>query len=159
MEQEIRRYKIFTASPIWISIVHLISILFFQANFNISNSNELIGYGSFGFLFGSSELAFSLAYNSSLNSIKLAVSLSSIALGLTLVFLSYFSLTKNKKFIYGSLATYSLDYVLSIIGQIICSLSKEISLNFVSYFFSNLIHIVGIGLIVYSLLISFKIKE
>ena len=159
MDNQIRKYKIFTASPIWISIVHLISILFFQANFNITASNEILGYGSYGFLFGISQFAFSLSTKSGLNGVKLSVSLTSIVIGLALMFLSYFSLNKNKKFIIGSLIVYSIDFIFSIIGMIVCSISSEIRLNFVSYFFSIFIHIIGIGLIVYSLLISLKIKE
>lgn len=154
-----RRYKIFTASPIWISIVHLISILFFQANFSISQIGEKSGYGSFGFLFGLTEFAFSLSSNLSLNAVKTVASITTIIIGISLVFLSYFSLTKNKNLIFISLGIYILDYIFSLAGQIIISFNSSFNINFVSYFFANFIHIVGIGLIAYSLYISRLIKE
>ena len=155
---EIRRYKVFTATPIWVSILHLIAVLFFQTNFNINESKSVTGYGSYGFLFGSSQMFFNIV-KFDLNAIRIAVSISTIILALILVFSSYFSLTKNTKFIYLSLGVYSLDYIFSIVGQILPSINNNISLNFVPYFFSNIIHIIGISLIVYSLYVSRKIKE
>ena len=158
MDEVIKKYKIFAATPIWISIIHLISILFFQTNFSINDSNTYLGYGSFGFLFGTSQMLFSLV-PTSVNAIKISVSISSIIISLILVFGSYFSFSKNQNFLYVGLCIYSVDYILSIVGQIIATNNKNISLNFVSYFFANLIHIVGIILITYSLYISSKIKD
>lgn len=156
-----KSFSVLAGSPIWISIVSFIGVIFLQQNLKVDTaSSAVLGTGAFAFLFGTSQLTLVLSAKTlNLSFIKGMSSVLSIAIGLLLVFFSYFAAKGRKGFLEGCLVVYGLDTALSVAALIIGGIGNTpIDPGIASYIVSPLLHLIGLVLILYGVILRKKLE-
>lgn len=159
-EKQRTLYGYLASLPIVLALLHLAAFIVLQSLLNYDASSGFLNTGALSCLFSISSFGAILCSQSlNLEFVKSLPAVLSIVLGLLFIFFSSKAVKGHHKYNLYSLLLYGLDTLFWIPCMILSVLNVyPLSMSIVQFVSSLLIHLVFLGLLIYTYLLSCKLK-